>query len=122
MSDGPQAICSTSGLKLWARINSAGCVMGISNNDPRRFPDPTGEPYPSGDRELPLYGDIPEHDIVTESLSAPDYQIKADRVLRKYSVRAKTAAELLAEVSWWYAAVHTNQGRTRDSVDLAGGI
>lgn len=101
-----QAICGVSGLKLFAIVNSDGYVTGVRNNDPQRAPDPTGEPDPRGNRTLPLYGDVPEHDLVTEVLSAPDYRIEADRVVRSYTVRPKTAAELLTEISWWYAAVH----------------
>jgi hypothetical protein len=112
-----QAICSVSGHKLFARVNSDGHVTGVSNNDPERFPEPTGETYPGGDRELPVYGDVPRHDCVTEVLIGPFYQVEGDRVIRVYSVRAKLASELLAEISWWYSSVH---GARKADVQRAG--
>jgi hypothetical protein len=91
--------------KLFAIVNRDGYVTGVSAE---RFPDPAGEPDPRGNRELPLHGAIPEHDPVTEVLIGPSYHVAADRVVRSYTVRPKTAAELLAEISWWFAAVHAN--------------
>jgi hypothetical protein len=101
-----QAVCNTSGNKLWACVSRENFVTGVSS-----FPDPTGEPDPRGNRTLPLYGDVPEHDLVTEVLSVPDYRIEADRVMRSYSVREKTAKELLQEISWWWGAMHSKDAR-----------
>ena len=109
MSDTHQAICRTSGLRLWVNVNAAGYVTGVRGNELDRFPDLTGEAFPNGDPELPLYGDIPYYDTVTEVLSAPTYRIEADRVVRSYSVRPKTATEFLKEICWWFATVHSDR-------------
>jgi hypothetical protein len=98
---------NTSGQKLFARVNSAGYVTDVIGHDLAPPPYPLAEPDPRGNRLLPLYGDVPQHDFVTEVLIGPRYRVEADRVIRSYSVRPKTAAELLQEISWWFGAVHT---------------
>jgi hypothetical protein len=98
----PRAVCATSGLPLWAQLDVSGAVIGICNraNEIERGGDL------SEGRYLPLYGNEPKYDHVTEVLSAPAYQV-TNRVTRSYTVRDKTARELLEEISWWFAATHS---------------
>jgi hypothetical protein len=49
---------------------------------------------------LPLFGNEPHANAVTEIVSPPSYCVMHDRVIRTFATRQKTAAELLAEISW----------------------
>lgn len=101
---------NTSAHRLFARVNADGYVTDVVSHDLALPCCPVAEPDPRGNRTLPLYGDVPEHNFVTEVLIGPRYRVEANRVVRSYSVRPKTAAELLQEISWWFGAVHASGG------------
>ncbi len=103
-----QSQCKVSGLPLFARVDANGRMLGISSHDEAEFGPHDAGPFPNGSRDLPLYGDEPKHDPVTQALSTT-YEIAADRVTRTCVVREKTAAELLREISWWHAAMHARR-------------
>jgi hypothetical protein len=92
----PRAVCATSGFPLWAELDLSGAVIGICN---RASEIERGSDLSEG-RYLPLYGDEPKYDRVTEVLSAPTYHV-TNHVERSYTIRDKTARELLEEISWW---------------------
>jgi hypothetical protein len=96
-SDIPRAYCADTGSPLFAVVDSFGSVIDIQEDDAPRSP---------GERLLPLFGNEPHANAVTEIVSAPSYCVMHDRVIRTFATRQKTAAELLAEISWWFAAVH----------------
>jgi hypothetical protein len=101
-----QAIDKLSGQPLYIIVTPAGDVLGNPEVAPH-----TGElgPYASGDRLVPLYGDVPAYDLVTQALEGPFYTVGNDRVQRRYRVRDKSAAELLEEICWWFGAVHSRR-------------
>lgn len=100
-----RTVCPTSGLCLFAVVEADGSVSGIQSFED--CAEPVGNSYPQSHRHLPLYGDDTPFDLVTEVRSSPIYRVEADRVTRSYTVRAKTAAELLKEISWWYGALQS---------------
>jgi hypothetical protein len=95
----PRAHCPETGLPLFAVVDSLGRVTSTQDNDD----------VPADVSILPLFGNEPHANAVTEIVSAPFYCVMHDRVIRAFSTRQKTAAELLAEISWWFAAVHKNE-------------
>ena len=97
-----RSICPTSKLPLWARVSN-GEVTGVCNSHVPDDERPAGATW----RDLPLFGPATEYDPVTQVWEGKPYIIGDDRVVADYTVRPKTAAELLAEISWWYAAVHS---------------
>jgi hypothetical protein len=105
--DPPHAVCPTSGLRLYAVVEADGSVSSIQSFEDGAEPD--GNPYPQRHRHLPLYGEDTPFDLVTEVRSPPVYRVEADRVTRSYTVRAKTAAELLREISWWFGATAASE-------------
>jgi hypothetical protein len=95
-----RAHCPETGRPLFAVVDSLGLVIDIQDHD---------APGSAGEQLLPLFGAEPHANAVTEIVSAPSYCVSADRVIRTFTTRPKTAAELLAEISWWFAAVHSRR-------------
>lgn len=57
-------------------------------------PDPAGKPY----RWIPVVGEQPAYDPVTQVLEGPTVTVQPTQVLREWTVRAKTAPEADAEL------------------------
>lgn len=118
----PRSMDKLAGLPLFAWVDRDGRVTGITNC--ARYAEqgiaPSLDPDPRGNRYLPLYGADTFFDLVTEVRSPPAYVVEADRVTRTYTVRNKTAAELLREIAWWYGALHSSgTGLVSPAFDLA---